>query len=106
MSIGEIAPAGNWVAVTIGILGLVMSYVQSRDRLPSWARKWLARIGKSNVEAAVAYAAKLSPLTPEEKRREAAAYLSRLAQKELGFPIPTSVANLLVEYVYQRFKRR
>lgn len=102
----ETVPLRDWAALSIGILGAVLGYVQSRDRLPKWARRWFGRIGRQNVESAIAYAAALAGLTAEERRREAAAYLVRLTEKELGFPVPQSIANLLIEFVYQQWKRR
>lgn len=99
-------PAYDWVALAIGVVGVVLSYTQSRDRLPKWARRWLAKIGSEEIVAAIEYAARLHGLTPEERRQEAVAYLMRLAEREFGFPIPSSIANLLVEFVYQQWKRR
>jgi len=32
-------------------------------------------------------------------------YLQQLTIKELGFPVPASIANLLVEHVYQQWKK-
>lgn len=106
MSMFKIVPVKDWFALAIGVIGLVMSYLQSRDRLPKWARQWLARIGQDKVEEAVEYAARLAQLTDDERRREAVSYLVKLSEKELGLAIPESIANLLVEYVYQQWKRR
>jgi hypothetical protein len=106
MNFMEAVPVRDWLALAIGVFGLVMSYLQSRDRLPAWARQWLAKIGRDKVEEAVEYAARLSQLSDDEKRKEAVQYLIRLSEKELGFAIPESIANLLVEYVYQRWKGR
>lgn len=99
-------PIHDWMALSIGILGAVVAYIQSADRLPKWARKWMGRIGKDKVENAIDHAARLAELSADERRREAVAYLIRLTEKELGFAVPTSVANLLVEFVYQQWKRR
>jgi len=106
MTLLESVPLRDWAGLTIGLLGAVLGYVQSRDRLPRWARRWLARVGREQIENAIEYAARIADLTPEERRREAVAYLQRLSDRELGFPIPESIANLLVEFVYQQWKRR
>ncbi|MBI2843694.1 MAG: hypothetical protein HYX78_09870 [Armatimonadetes bacterium] len=106
MVIFEAVPPVDWAAFFIGLAGLIFGYIQSRSRLPKWVRRWMDRLGQDKVEQAVEYAARLSELSPEERRREAAAYLIRLSEKELGFPIPESIANLLVEFVYQQWKRR
>ena len=99
-------PLGDWAAIAIGIFGLVMSYLSQRGRLPKWARQWMSRIGQDKIESAIEYAAKLQGLTSEQRRREATAYIIRLCEKELGLVLPESIANLLVEFVYQQWKRR
>lgn len=102
----DTVPLKDWSALSIGLLGVVLSYVQSRDRLPKWARQWLGRIGRDRVENAIDYAARLSNMSSDDRRREAVAYLIRLTEKELGFAVSESIANLLVEFVYQQWKRR
>jgi len=97
---------GDWLVVAIGLIGLVAGYLNSRYRLPKWARTWLERLGRENIEKAVEYASKFSELSPDERRKEAVSYLMRLSEKELGFRIPSSIANLLVEFVYQQWKRK
>jgi len=99
-------PIHDWIALAIGVIGLISAYLQSRDRLPSWARRWLANISREKVEEAIEYASRLSGLTPEERRAEAVAYLVRVSKSELGFEVPKSIANLLVEFIYQQWKRR
>jgi hypothetical protein len=99
-------PLHDWIAVGIGLIGVILSWLQSKDRLPKWAREWLNRLGQEKIEKAIEYAEKFAGLSSEQKRQEAVAYLIRLTEKELGFPIPESIANLLVEFVYQQWKRR
>ena len=105
MNLLDTVPLRDWAALVIGLAGLVVGYLQSQNRLPKWARQWLSKIGTENVEEAIAYAAMIANLTPDQRRQEAVAYLIRLSEKELGFPIPESIANLLVEFVYQQVKR-
>lgn len=102
----SIVPLGDWIGFAVGIAGLLISYLQSRDRLPKWARTWLARIGQDKVEMAIEYAARFEAMTSEQRRQEAVGYLIKLSEKELGLPVPESIANLLVEFVYQQWKRR
>lgn len=99
-------PTYDWVALTIGLIGVVLGYVQSKDKLPKWAREWLNRIGPDNIESAVEYAAKLTNMTAEQRRDAAVTFLMRFADQELGLVVSKSIANLLVEYVYQQWKRR
>lgn len=101
---GSIAIA-DWFSVGVGLFGLISAALARKGRLPSWARKWLDRVGPERITEAIEKAAAIAELTPEQRRAEAVAFLQRLALRELGFPIPASVANLLVEYVYQQWKR-
>ena len=50
-------------------------------------------------------AAAIAELSPEARRREAVICLQKLTIKDLGFPVPASIANLLVEHIYQQWKR-
>lgn len=96
---------GDWVSLAVGLIGFVSAYMASKDRLPSWARKWLSRIGSEKVLDAIERAASIAELTPEQRRKQAVIYLQKLTIQELGFPVPASVANLLVEYIYQQWKK-
>ncbi|MCE5197346.1 MAG: hypothetical protein ABFD54_04970 [Armatimonadota bacterium] len=95
----------DWVTLAVGIIGFLTACVSRTDRLPVWARKWLKRIGVSRITDAIERAAAIMELTPDQRRKQAVIYLQKLCIKELGFPIPASIANLLVEHVYQQWKR-
>ncbi len=98
-------PIGDWISLAVGLFGLIAAYFASKDRLPSWARKWLKRIGSDRISDAIERAAAIAELTPDQRRKQAVIYLQKVCIQELGFPVPASVANLLVEYVYQRWKK-
>ncbi len=98
-------PLIDWIVFTIGFLGLLSGYLARKTQLPSWARRWLSRIGKDRIADAIEKAAAIAELTPDQRRKQAVIYLQKVSIKELGFPIPASIANLLVEYVYQTWKR-
>jgi hypothetical protein len=98
-------PAHDWAGLAVGLAGLVLGFAQSKDRLPKWARQWLGRIGRDRIIEAIEYAERVADLTDAERRAEATAYLVRFSQKQLGFPVPESIANLLVEFVFQSWKR-
>ena len=98
-------PIGDWISLAIGLFGLVTAYFASKDRLPSWARKWLKRVGSDRISDAIERAAAIAELTPDQRRKQAVIYLQKVCIKELGFPVPASVANLLVEYIYQSWKK-
>jgi len=94
----------DWITLAVGILGFLTALLSRSGRLPAWARKWLKRIGTERITDAIERAAAIAELSPDEKRRQAVTYLQKLTIRELGFPVPASIANLLVEHVYQQWK--
>ena len=101
----DIVPAHDWVSLAVGVTGLLTALASQKDRLPSWARKWLKRIGPERITDAIERAASIAEMSPDQRRTQAVIHLQKLAIKELGFPVPQSIANLLVEHVYQQWKR-
>ena len=98
-------PGNEVVSLVVGVIGFVTACLSRKDRLPAWARKWLNRISPARITDAIERAAAIAELTPDQRRKQAIIYLQKLCNKELGFPIPASIANLLVEHVYQQWKR-
>lgn len=98
-------PADDWVSLAVGIMGFTTALLARKDRLPGWARKWLRRIGSARITDAIERAAAIAELSPDARRAQAVTYLQQLTVRELGFPVPQSIANLLVEHVYQQWKR-
>ncbi len=95
----------DWVTLAVGVTGALTAYLSQKDRLPRWARKWLKRIGTNRITDAIERAGAITELSPDERRRQAVIYLQKLCVAELGFPVPQSIANLLVEHIYQQWKR-
>ncbi len=93
------------VSLGVGLLGFISAIAARKTQLPSWARKWLKRIGSRSVIDAIERAGAIIELTPDQRRKQAVIYLQKLSVKKLGFPIPASIANLLVEHLYQQRKR-
>jgi hypothetical protein len=98
-------PFNDWVSLAVGLLGFLTALLARKDRLPVWARKWLKRIGNERIYDAVERAASIVELSPDARRKQAVVYLQKLTIKELGFPVPASIANLLVEHIYQKWKK-
>ena len=98
-------PLNDLISLAVGLFGFLTALLARKDRLPAWARKWLKRIGPSTITDAIERAGAIAELSPEAKRRQAVIYLQKLTVKELGFPVPVSIANLLVEHVYQQWKK-
>ena len=104
MRLDTISPS-DYIALAVGILGFLTAWLSRKDRLPAWARRWLKRIGPERIADAIERAGVIVELSPDERRKQAVVYLQRLTTKELGFPVPASSATLLVEQVYQQWKR-
>lgn len=100
----DTVPFGDWVSLVVGLLGFVTACLSRQGRLPAWARLWLKRVGSARITDAIERAAAILELTPDQRRKQAVIYLQKITIKELGFPIPASIANLLVEHVYQQWK--
>ena len=98
-------PLNDWISLAVGLIGFATAVLARKDRLPGWARKWLKRIGPTRITDAIERAAAIAELAPDARRRQAVTYLQKLTIRELGFPVPESIANLLVEHVYQQWKR-
>ncbi|MDH7603183.1 MAG: hypothetical protein QHI38_13675 [Armatimonadota bacterium] len=98
-------PLNDWISLAVGIIGFLSALAARRDRLPDWARKWLRRIGSARIMDAIERAAAITELSPDARRAQAVTYLQELTVRELGFPIPQSIANLLIEHAYQQWKR-
>lgn len=101
----ETIPLHDWLSLVVGIFGFITACIAHSGRLPAWARKWLKRIGAERIMDAIERAAAICELTPDQRRKQAVIYLQKLCIRELGFPVPVSIANLLVEHVYQAWKR-
>ena len=98
-------PMSDWISLTVGVFGFATAYLAQKHRLPPWARRWLKRVGPERIADAIDRAAAIAEMTCDERRQQAVIYLQKVSIKDLGFPIPASVANLLVEYVYQQWKK-
>lgn len=98
-------PIEDCVSLAVGLVGFATALLSRKDRLPAWARKWLKRIGPERITDAIERAASIVELTSEQRRKQAVIYLQKLSIKELGFPVPASIANLLIEHVYQQWKK-
>ncbi|OYV99473.1 MAG: hypothetical protein B7Z62_00285 [Deltaproteobacteria bacterium 37-65-8] len=102
----EKIPLTDLVYLAIGIAGIIMGWIGNSNRLPAPARHWLAKIGEPALASLVAEANAIEDMYPRVRRAYVLNELRDLAKRKLGLDIPTSVANLLLEYVYQKFKLR
>ena len=95
----------DFILMAIAIAMFLIACACAKDMLPAQTRKWLYRIGPECITDAIERAGAIAELSPDERRKQAVIYLQELCIKNFGFPCPTSIANLLVEQVYQQWKR-
>ena len=101
----QLIEAKDWIALAVWLIGLATAWLSRQTQLPKWARGWLKKIGQDRIIAAIEQVERLADLTPEQRRAEVVWAMQRVAQEEIGLTLPTSIANLLVEFVYQAWKR-
>lgn len=95
----------DWISLAVGLIGFITACLSRQSQLPSWARNWLKKIGNNRVTDAIEQVAAITELTPEQRQTEASLLLQRFCRRDLGIDVPTSIANLLIEFVYQSWKR-
>jgi hypothetical protein len=101
----KISP-GDWISLIVGVLGFVSAWAMRSNRLPSGARKWLSKLGgQEAVFDILASANSFAERTPAQRRSWAVSELQDLAYKSTGLKLPTSIANLIVEFVYQEYRK-
>lgn len=96
-------PIFDIITLAVGLGGLLFG-LMSRN---TTVKKWLDKIGgQATVERAISVGMEFSIDSPEERRKKAVVYLQKVARENYGVTLPTSIANLLVEWVYQAYKKR
>lgn len=93
-----------WVPVVAAIFGWLAKSKITKS-LPAGARDWLGRIGEDNLIDTVATVDAVADATPAERRQMAVERLQKEVRERWELNLPTSIANLLVEYAYQLYKR-
>ena len=88
------------------LLSMLMAWLRGLQRLHPEARKWLSEIGEPAIRRFASEAAALVDLTGEQRKQYAVEMLRKSALESAGVEIPTSIANYLVEHVYQSVKAR
>jgi uncharacterized membrane protein YcfT len=87
------------IAISI-ILGLMHKF---SAKLPPKVAEILNGIGQDEIERYLTEAVRLYS-DPTARREWVVKQIQTIARTELHIEVPTSVANLLVEYVFQRWK--
>lgn len=99
-------PIQDIISLVVGLGGLLVGWLQRRNKLPKWAAKWLDKIELARVLRVIDDVSSYHDLSEKGKREKAVATLKQITERELGGGIiPDSVANLLVEYGFQLWKK-
>ncbi len=99
-------PVQDLIAFAIAIIGVISAILQRKWALPAPAKLWLKRLSLSEVICLLEWAQTMGDLSTAEKRQAVVAKLQELAVQTAGVRLPTSIANLLVEYAYARWQRK
>lgn len=99
-------PITDLIPYAVAFFGMACALLSRWGKLPSNVRRWLRAVGEGQVLAKIqAAAVDISQSSNEKKREWVVAEIQALALRETGLPMPDSVANLIVENVYQAYKR-
>ena len=93
------------LSLGIGVFGLLLAWAQSYNRLPKGVRDWLGKIGSDTIMAIIVKAESVATMSTEDRRKWAVEELKAVVLEKCGLKLPTSVANLLMEFVYQAWKK-
>jgi hypothetical protein len=97
----------EWITIGLAVIAAAKAFAEWRKiKLPPWAQTWAKKIGVKRIEGWIAQADRLGKMAPAERRAWVLEQLQAWALKEIGIPVPASVGNLLVEQVYQLWKRK
>jgi hypothetical protein len=66
---------------------------------------WINKIGKSNIVKIMKEATELSSATDNIKRAFVTGELQQLAIDKLGAKIPDAICNLIVEFLWNKYKK-
>jgi hypothetical protein len=97
---GSKVPIWDWLGFIVGGIGSLIGLLSRSNRLPAAARRWLSKIGQDKILDILFEAKAFTDMTPDEKRKYAIGELQALALKQWGMQLPTSIAGLLVDYMY------
>lgn len=94
----------DWICFALAIIGTLATVLSQRDRLPSSVRVYLKKINTSEIMEAIEKVQAMKTMTSSERREAVVTYIRKLCVEKTGVTIPKSIANLMVEYVYQQWK--
>lgn len=96
----------DWTMLVLTLFSMLMAYLRGLQRLHPEARKWLSDIGEPLIKELAKEAGNMADLTPEQRRIQVVELVRKSAYTATGIEMPASIANYLVEHVYQSIKGR
>jgi hypothetical protein len=94
------------VILLLGVLSSILPRLQESKKIPRSWQAWIDKISEPQIRQWIADAERLQTLTGNARRDWVVKQAEGYAADYLGEFIPHGIAVLVVEYVYQRFKKR
>lgn len=95
----------DWVLVGTTILGFIKWYFE-RNKLPAKYQKILDKITADKVKELIEMASKYEKMTDAEKLDFVSEELRKYAETHLGITISSTIAKLIVQFVYQKYFKK
>jgi hypothetical protein len=100
-------PLSDILALAVGLIGLLTAWVRRTNRLPKSVQNYIAELGGlDRLTELCATVAAFGDLTNDERKAKVALMLQDIAIAKIGFRLPDSIANLVVEYAYTTYRRQ
>jgi len=104
----------DWIALAVGILGIILplltAWLRERTKAPVWLQEWLGKAGNGDtVRERLTYLVNAAESFSEKDDEQRKDYVKQSLIRWLvasNISIPDSVVNLLIEWVYQTYKRK
>lgn len=94
----------DWIFIATALFTGIKWYFE-RNKLPKKYQKILDRIGIDNITNLIQKIDHFADLNSNEKRILVVEELKTFVKRECDMELPTSLANLLVEYVFNLLKK-
>jgi hypothetical protein len=101
----------DWIGL-IGLIvggpigGLLISLIQAKVKLPPAAQSALSKVGLDSITKIIVEATTLQGMTDLQRNAWATKELQDVARRKLGGPLPDSIANILVEFVFSKLRAK
>ncbi|MEN6370945.1 MAG: hypothetical protein ABFD64_02945 [Armatimonadota bacterium] len=96
----------------VGLISLGLGLLVKKNKAPKFIQNWLKKRdddGTSVEEVLFSYVKQAETYrdrTGAEKKQMVVEWITEWASSRFNFPIPESIVDSVVEYVYQQYKKR